>query len=274
MIHRTPNEIEAIRLAQTVCSSAIHPDTKEIIPWAFRMSSFMPMNIPICFGLFIVAPTTFNTVFWQCINQTYNAGLNYANRNASSNYTNQDIMKGYTAAMISSIGVSLVIRRALLPWTTGVKGAKGYVYNSISAFIGCAAAGFLNAWFMRQSEMEKGINVLDPETLESYGSSKKLAHTAVLQTSLSRVALNLTMFLPSLCLLGVEKMRLMPRARAAAVAVEFIFIAGELYIEVPVGIAIYPAMGKIEANKLEPEFHEIRNSRGEIIKDFMFNKGL
>jgi len=44
--------------------------------------------MPIAFGMIITAPTPFNTVLWQWINQTYNAALNYGNRNASSNYTN------------------------------------------------------------------------------------------------------------------------------------------------------------------------------------------
>ena len=59
-------------------------------------------------------------------------------------------------------------------------GAQGYVFNAVSSFVACASAGFLNAWFMRQTEMEKGISVFDPETNECYGLSKECAYTAVL----------------------------------------------------------------------------------------------
>lgn len=90
-MQRSPTEIREIRTAQTVVSTAIHPDTKEMIPWLFRFSSFLPVNIPISYGFIFAAPTPFNTIFWQWINQTYNAALNYANRNASSTYTNKDI---------------------------------------------------------------------------------------------------------------------------------------------------------------------------------------
>jgi len=80
-------DVEKIYKAQSVVSTAIHPDTGEFIPWPLRFSSFIPMNLPISFGMLFLAPTTFNTLFFQWLNQTYNASLNYANRNASSKYT-------------------------------------------------------------------------------------------------------------------------------------------------------------------------------------------
>ena len=79
--------------------------------------------MPIAFGMIITAPTPFNTILWQWVNQTYNACLNYGNRNASSNYTNLDIMKSYGAACLSSITVALAIRKALSGRTKNMKGA-------------------------------------------------------------------------------------------------------------------------------------------------------
>ena len=38
-------QIKAIRQAQTVVSTAIHPDTGEFIPWVCRLSSFLPCNV-------------------------------------------------------------------------------------------------------------------------------------------------------------------------------------------------------------------------------------
>jgi len=89
--------------------------------------------------------------------------LNYGNRNASSNYTEKDIAKSYGAACVSSIGVALGIRKALEGKTRHMKGSKLVIFNSISAFFACSTAGFLNAYFMRQTEMNTGIDVVDPE---------------------------------------------------------------------------------------------------------------
>lgn len=155
-------EIAEIRKAETVISTAIHPDTGQFIPWPMRMSSFIPMNMPIAFGLIIAAPTTFNTVFWQWVNQTYNAAVNYGNRNASSVYTQEDIVKSYSAATITSIVVALGIRKALESRTRSMKGAKLLVFNSISSFFAISSAGFLNAYLMRQTELSKGVDIIDP----------------------------------------------------------------------------------------------------------------
>jgi hypothetical protein len=99
--------------------------------------------------MMVTAPTPFNTIFWQWANQTYNAVLNYGNRNASSNYTKTDIAKGYFAATSSSILICLGIRRALEPMTKGMKGSKLIVANSVSTFFACTSAGAINALLMR-----------------------------------------------------------------------------------------------------------------------------
>jgi hypothetical protein len=71
-------------------------------------------------------------------------------------------MKGYSAACSSSIIVALGIRKALESRTKSMGGAKLVIFNSISAFMACSTAGFLNAYFMRQTELSTGIDVVDP----------------------------------------------------------------------------------------------------------------
>jgi hypothetical protein len=48
------------------------------------------------------------------------------------------------------------------------------MYNSLSSFFACSTAGCLNAYFMRRTELYKGIDVLDDEG-NSYGKSKLCA---------------------------------------------------------------------------------------------------
>lgn len=155
-------EIKELRTAETVLSTAIHPDTGEFIPWPMRMSSFIPMNIPISFGLIIAAPTPLNTIFWQWVNQTYSASVNYGNRNATSVYTTEDLVKSYTAATFTSIGVALSIRKMVEKHTRNMKGGKLLVFNSISSFFAISSAGFLNAYLMRQTELKRGVDIYDP----------------------------------------------------------------------------------------------------------------
>ena len=55
-----------------------------------------------------------------------------------------------------------------------------YIVNGVSSFWALSISGFLNAWVMRKTEMEKGIDVVDPETKEAVGVSKNCAKKAVL----------------------------------------------------------------------------------------------
>jgi len=87
--------------------------------------------------------------------------MNYGNRNATSLYTTQNILQSYLAAVTSSIAVALAIRKALSGWTKNLQGARLIVANAISSFWACAVAGYLNAHFMRETELEQGIDVTD-----------------------------------------------------------------------------------------------------------------
>ncbi len=144
-------------------SNAIHPDTGEFIPWVMRVSSFLPCNIPIAFGFIIAKPTPFNTIFVNWVNQTYNALMNYGNRNATSLYTTNDIIKSYLVATSSSIAVALAIRRILSGLSKNATGAKQIVLNAVVGFCACSSAGYLNSFIMRNTELEKGIEIQDPD---------------------------------------------------------------------------------------------------------------
>ena len=142
-------QIGKVRRAQNIVSCAVHPDTNENIAWPYRFSSFLPMNTPIAFGMLFTAPTPFNTIFWQWINQTYNATLNYANRNASSSYTINDIAKSYICATGAAIGVGLGVRKALAAPLAKAGGSRLVFLNALASFAAVGSSGFLNAFLMR-----------------------------------------------------------------------------------------------------------------------------
>ena len=55
-------EKDKLCLAADIVGSAVHPDTNQALPWLMRVSSFMPMNIPLNVGFILMPPTLFNTV--------------------------------------------------------------------------------------------------------------------------------------------------------------------------------------------------------------------
>lgn len=157
----TASEISTLRKYKTIVNASIHPDTNQPVPWVMRMCAFVPTNLPIIFGMLMTPPTPFNTAFWQWINQTYNAGMNFGNRNASSTQTAKDILFGYSAAVASSVGISAGLRKLSHNATKGLQGGVAVLATSIISYIAVASAGFLNTYCMRMGEMEQGIKIYD-----------------------------------------------------------------------------------------------------------------
>ena len=83
----------------------------------------------------------------------------------------QDIGMSYGIATSSAIGVGLFIRKLLGKQTAKSTGSRLVFLNAVSSFFAVASAGFLNAYFMRRTEIKTGIDVLDKETLKPLGKS-------------------------------------------------------------------------------------------------------
>ena len=83
--------------------------------------------------------------------------------------------------------------------------------------------------------------VFDPEDHDQIvGISKVAAKKAVMETAISRYVLCVTLFLPALALYGIERAHLMPRNRLLCTTLELSLFFGELYLAVPLAIALYP----------------------------------
>ncbi len=64
----------------------------------------------------------------------------------------------------------------------------------------------------------------------------------------------MTIFVPPVILMGMEKARVMPKNKVLKFSTELSLLALELYFAVPLGLALYSRQGKIAAADLEPEF--------------------
>ena len=87
-----------------------------------RITFFIPGNIPISMGMIFSAPTMFNTILFQIVNQTYNAILNYGNSNKSSPIKNKDIFNSYCMAVAASCTAGYTIRTMTAGMTARAKG--------------------------------------------------------------------------------------------------------------------------------------------------------
>lgn len=150
----TEPEIKRLRQSNYIASTAIHPDTKKIIPFYMRLSGFTIFNMPTIFAvLFIQNQTPFFSGFIQWVNQTYNAGMNYGNRNASSKFSVKDLGIGYCGAVTVSVGIAIWSRVLFAPLLTSLSGSKLVLINAFIGWIAGATAGACNLTLMRFKEL-------------------------------------------------------------------------------------------------------------------------
>uniref|UniRef100_A0A3B3XD95 Sidoreflexin n=1 Tax=Poecilia mexicana TaxID=48701 RepID=A0A3B3XD95_9TELE len=102
--------------AQKIKQAIIHPDTGEKILMPFRMSGFVPFGTPVVIGLLLPNQTMATTIFWQWLNQSHNACVNYSNRNATKPAPFSKFFQGYLGAVTSAVsiavGLNVLIQKA------------------------------------------------------------------------------------------------------------------------------------------------------------------
>lgn len=223
-------------------------DVGAIVPRVFRMCGFVPVNIPVLCGMLIAPPTMFNTIFFQWLNQSYNAGLNFGNKNSTCKYTNADIGGGYLAAVSSAIVVSVGMRKATAPLVAGATGKKLLLINTAVSAAAGGCASFCNTAFMRKAEVDKGIEVYSDLKLEQpAGVSKEAAYSAVRETALSRSAMSLTsVSIPAVLILSCGAVGIRPTGSTAKFLFEVICIGTALRIGLPFSVSIFPPLSTKE----------------------------
>lgn len=132
------------------------------------------------------------------------------------------------------------MRKVLSPFTRSATGAKASFYALLIAATASAFAGASNNWIMRTKEVESGIEVLDPNTMQPVGISKEAAKTARFQTASSRLVMSGTMLITGFLQLGLDKLRLMPKNKHAVMGIQTALTALQLIVAVPLSVGMFP----------------------------------
>jgi tricarboxylate carrier len=267
-------KIDELRKAKYVVDSSVHPDTKEIIKPFQRFCSYSFVNIPILFGMIISRQTTANIVLWQWVNQTYNAILNYSNRNASSSMDMKGLSTAYIGAVTTSIGIGLGMRRILTPYASRFRGPAQMFFNFLINVTAIGCAGVLNVLIMRSKELSDGITLTDSEG-NDMGRSPKIGKDAVLKTAFSRIILPIPpLLLPTVAFYLMEKRNLVPKNKVAKILTETAIFFSSMAFAPPLCCAIFEQTSKVHVSKLEPHFHNLKDKNGRPIEELYYNKGL
>lgn len=258
--------------AKKIKDAIVHGDTGEKIFAPFRLSAFVPMNIVICAAMLMPNPSMASQLFWQWFNQSYNVGVNHANRNASNQMSNSQIMLAYGGAVAVSCslaaGLSQLVKKA-----PSLSPALRATLSRFVPFTAVATAGVVNVFLMRKNEMTEGIAVQDKDG-NVVGKSQRAGLFALTQTSISRcLTTAMVMAVPPIIMAGAEK-TLLKRYPKLHWPVNLGVITGMLFAALPIAIAVFPQNCSVSAKLLEPQFHNLKDAKGNPIDTLSYNKGL
>lgn len=188
-----------LRRAQQLYKSAFHPDSGELQNVFGRMSFQVPGGMLITGAMLqwyrstpqvqldsnliltFLTPGHMKVVFWQWFNQSFNALVNYTNRNASAPTNTSQLATAYFSATFSALGTAIGLKAAL------AKSSSSLIQRFVP-FAAVAAANCVNIPLMRQQELMEGMTLTD-EKGEVACLSKSCAKDGISKVVMSRISM-------------------------------------------------------------------------------------
>ncbi|ENN81932.1 hypothetical protein YQE_01643, partial [Dendroctonus ponderosae] len=254
--------------AKTLYDSAFHPDTGEKMVLIGRMSAQVPMNMLITGGMITFYKTAPAVVFWQWLNQSFNALVNYTNRSGDIVQTDKQILTSYAFATSGAVGTALGLN-ALVKKMPPLVGR-------LVPFAAVAAANCINIPMMRAQELKHGTPVFDANG-NKLGYSTVAAQYGIGQVILSRIAMAMPgMVLTPVVMDYLEKRGTLSRYRWLALPISLGVLGICLTFATPLACALFKQKASLPFFRLEDELKDKVAKEQDISKidRVFFNKGL
>lgn len=256
--------------AKNLYDSAFHCQTGEKLFILGRMSFQVPGNMVITGCMMTFYKSTPAVIFWQFANQSFNAIVNYSNRNASAGVTNEQLGTAYVAATTSSVVTALGFNKLIASSQTLSAGPLG----RFVPFVAVAAANCINIPLMRQEELKKGIQI-ETSDGEIVGSSTSAAKAAIQQVVPSRILMAVPgMSLPPLIMAQAEKTAFFSKSPLRKAAATVLLTGLCLTFSTPLCCALFPQKAAINVTDLEPSLQAVAKAKFPGNSVFYYNKGL
>ncbi|ELT87634.1 hypothetical protein CAPTEDRAFT_179902 [Capitella teleta] len=263
---------EALWYAKKLTTSAFHPDSGELQNFIGRMSFQVPGGMFITAGMLQFYRTTGAVIFWQWLNQSFNALVNYTNRNAASSLTTKQITTAYltatSGALVTALGFKALFSQRAPP-----------LVQRFVPFMAVAAANAVNIPMTRQSELIEGVSLFD-ENNNKVAQSKTAAAKGISLVVLSRII----MAAPGMLTLPfimeyLEKKPWFMRYTFMHLPFQTLGVGFFLTGMVPLACALFPQRSEIRVETLKKKEAESYNAivkfYGDNLPDVLyFNKGL
>ncbi|XP_026754161.2 sideroflexin-1-3 [Galleria mellonella] len=246
--------------------SAFHPDTGEKMFAIGRMSAQAPMNTIITGCMITFYKTTAATVFWQWVNQTFNAVVNYTNRSGDAPLSKSQLLASYCAACGGALGTALYLNNK-------VKNMKP-IYARLVPFAAVCGANFINIPMMRSNELMNGTPVFDTNG-QRLGESKRAAAMGIGLVCVSRVLMAVPgMTLTPMVTNYATRRGLFCHYPLAVIPFQLFLVGLCVTFATPLCCALFEQRAAIAINSLEPDLQEQARKKFPKEKEFYFNKGL
>lgn len=264
--------VEGIRRAQQLCLSAFHPDTGQLQNVAGRMSFYVPGGMILIGAMITFYKSNTAVIFWQWANQSFNALVNYTNRNADSDVTPKKIAVAYVSATGSALVTGLSLKSILATRASSLM-------QRFVPFAAVAAANIVNIPLMRQSELIDGVSVYD-ENNNKITESRYAAVKGISQVTFSRIL----MATPGMTLLPylmehLEKTAWLKKYKVLNAPLQVLLSGFTLLVMVPVGCALFNQKCTIPVTTLQKidgkNLSDLELEHGKLLPSIVyFNKGL
>lgn len=239
------------------------------------MAGYVPFNGPVCVGM-MLASSTPAILFWQWLNQSQNAMVNYFNRNPSAPMSTETIVSSYagavTMAMTVAFGLSFIIKKRVDP-------KRAETLLKFVAFPTAVLASSSNCYIVRRHEITEGWSLQDEHGNEVAGGARSCiaARRGVYETVFSRALLQMPTVLIPVMIASIPVFKRMMGRNPAMTVPFFTFVTMVVFgLGLPATVAVFPQMGEIKVTDLEQELQPLclDTATGKPLTTVLYNKGL
>ncbi|WKY14347.1 hypothetical protein Q1695_000137 [Nippostrongylus brasiliensis] len=211
------------------------------------MSAQVPMNMAITGGMLTFYKSPAAVIFWQWLNQSFNAVVNYTNRSGDGG-SSSELLTSYCAATGGALAAALGLNSL-------VKNAPPLL-GRLVPFVAVCVANAINIPLMRRSELTNGIDIFDSDG-NKLGESKRVAYSAITQVVISRIGMATPTFAFIPVIVNALDKKPYFKARPHLYGpLQTVLCGIILSVSTPLGCAMFPQTTPIKLSKLEPELQE------------------